>query len=267
MKQLLPVLKLRMTRARHSAWSPTAFAAVVAFASTSATAQVRPPALQALEKQGVRIVGTFPSAGGLTAWAAYAGQNPVALYVTPDGKHVIAGSLLDSNGKDADAAELERLVHQPMVDGVLRNLEASDWVADGLAKAPRTVYVFTDLNCPYCNKFWSDARPWVESGKVQLRHVVVGVLTPTSPGKAAALLADKNPSALLASHERSNRNVIQPLANIPPAIQSKLDANQQLMAELGLHATPAVVWRDAKGAVHTQMGVPDTMLAEVLGPR
>ena len=84
-----------------------------------------------------------------------------------------------------------------------RQLETSHWIADGRTGA-RVVYVFTDLNCPYCNKLWSDARPWVNSGKVQLRHVIVGILTPTSPGKAAALLADKDPSATLAAYEGQN---------------------------------------------------------------
>ena len=49
--------------------------------------------------------------------------------------------------------------------------------------APGTVYVFTDPNCPYCSKFWADARPWVDSGAVVLRHVMVGILTPTSAGR------------------------------------------------------------------------------------
>ena len=64
-----------------------------------------------------------------------------------------------------------------------RQLEASHWIADGRDGA-RVVYVFTDPNCPYCNKLWSEARPRVAAGKIQLRHVIVGILTPTRPGKA-----------------------------------------------------------------------------------
>jgi hypothetical protein len=66
------------------------------------------------------------------------------------------------------------------------------------------VYVFTDPNCPYCNKFWADAQAWVDSGKVQLRHIMVGILTPTSADKAAALLGDKNPAAALNAYEQSH---------------------------------------------------------------
>lgn len=253
-------------------------------AQTCALAQDRPAPLRALEKQGVTIVGTFPSPGGVTAWAGYMGQRPIALYGTPDGKHVVAGTLLDADGKDVNQVALENAVSGPMTHGVWGQLQNSRWLADGADKAPRTVYVFTDPNCPYCNKFWSDARPWVDAGKVQLRHVIVGILTPTSPGKAAALLASKNPEAALATYERGQMTAtakglaagrprplgdegMQPLSSIPAAIQAQLDANEKTMAELGLRATPAVVWRDAKGAVQMRTGVPEKALAEIMGPR
>jgi thiol:disulfide interchange protein DsbG len=272
---------------RHSTprWVlPLAIALAGGLAQSIAAAQDRPTPLSALEKQGITIVGTFPSPGGLTAWAAYMGQQPVALYATPDGKHVIAGTLLDADGKDVNRAVLEKTVSKPMTDGVWGRLQTSHWVADGSAKAPRTVYVFTDPNCPYCNKLWSDVRPWVDAGKVQLRHVIVGILTPTSPGKAAALLADKNPAALLSAYERGQAAAsakamasgrprplsddgMKPLASIPPAIQGQLDTNEKIMADLGLRATPAVVWRDAKGAVQMRTGAPDQTLAEIFGPR
>ena len=253
-------------------------------ATTSLMAQERPAPLRALEKHGITVVGTFPSPGGLTAWAAYKGEHPIALYVTPDGKHVIAGTMLDEDGNDTNRGALEKVVRKPMAEGVWSRLEASRWIADGQDKAPRTIYVFTDPNCPYCNKLWAEARPWVDSGKVQLRHVMVGILTPTSAGKAAALLAEKNPAVALAAYERGHAagnakslasgrprplddSGLKPLASIPPDVQAQLDANEKLMGALGLSATPAVVWHDAKGALQMLQGVPDAALLEVFGPR
>ncbi len=251
---------------------------------TSALAQDRPEPLRALKKQGLTIVGTFPSPGGLTAWAGYMGQQPVALYATPDGKHVIAGTLLDAEGRDVNHGVLEKTVGSSMTDRVWGQLQRSRWIPDGSDKAARTVYVFTDPNCPYCNKFWSDARPWVDAGKVQLRHVMVGILTPTSLGKAAALLAAKDPTAALVAYERGHTVAtakwlasgrprplgdqgIKPLSPIPPAVQAQLDANAKIMADLGMRATPAVVWRDAAGTVQMRTGVPDQALADIMGPR
>lgn len=119
-----------------------AFAAVTAAAigtSLVVAAPERPAALQAIEKQGVTVVGTFPAPGGLTAWAAYIGQRPVSLFVTPDGKHVIAGTLLDAQGNEVADAALEQAVRGPMTAGAWSKLESSHWIEDGKRGAPRTV--------------------------------------------------------------------------------------------------------------------------------
>ncbi|MDP1543853.1 MAG: thiol:disulfide interchange protein DsbG [Polycyclovorans sp.] len=276
-------MKLKSTYLPLAALGTVAVAAAIA-TSVVIAAPERPAALQALEKQGVTVVGTFPAPGGLTAWAGYIGQRPLSMFVTPDGKHVIAGTLLDAQGNEVAEAALEQAVRGAMTAGAWSKLESSHWIEDGKKGAPRTVYVFTDPNCPYCNKFWADARPWVDSGKVVLRHVMVGILTPTSAGKAAALLADKDPAAALAAYERghmeqnaksiASRQVrplgdagLKPLASIPADIQAKLAANERLMASLRLQATPAMVWRDATGAVQMRSGAPESALAAVLGPR
>lgn len=65
------------------------------------------------------------------------------------------------------------------------------WILDGKKEAPVIVYVFADPFCPYCKQFWQKARPWVDSGKVQLRTILVGVIKPESPATAAAILAAK----------------------------------------------------------------------------
>ncbi len=189
----------------------------------------------------------------------------------------------DVAGVDLTSAALHKAVATSMTDGVWRQLAASHWIADGRDGAP-TVYVFTDPNCPYCNQLWADARPWVDAGKVQLRHVIVGILTPTSAGKAAALLASKDPVALFAAYEGGNApatgralaggrprplgdGVLKPLASIAPAQQAQLAQNEHLMASLGLQATPAIAWRDAGGALKLRQGLPEGGLATILGPR
>jgi thiol:disulfide interchange protein DsbG len=246
-------------------------------------AQNLPPAIQALQKRDISVLGTFPSKSGLTAYAAMVDGRPIALYVAPGG-HVITGMALGEDGKGADEEALAATIHKPLGEPAWKQLEATHWIADGKSTAPRIVYVFTDPNCPYCAKFWNDARPWVESGKVQLRHVIVGILTPTSRAKAAALLADKNPSEALAAYEGVHAPTtvetlgaggqprplgdqgLKPLANVPPELAAQLDASKALMTSFGLQGTPGVLWRDAKGSVQKRVGVPASILWEVLGP-
>lgn len=146
-------------------------------------------------------------------------------------------------------------------------LESGTWIRDGRDDAPRVVYAFTDPNCPYCRKFWKDARPWVDAGKVQIRHVMVGMLGPTSAPKAAALLSAPDPAAAFLEYERDPGRLALPTA-IDEAIRRKLDANFALMQKLGSSGTPTIVFRDAAGGVREVRGAPraEALLA-ILGPR
>jgi hypothetical protein len=171
-------------------------------------------------------------------------------------------------------------------DGDIWNLlERSHWLADGSSKAPRAVYIFTDPNCPYCNVLWGEARPWVNAGRVQLRYLIVGILTPSSPGKAAALLTARSPASAFSSYEGlhfpktesafASGNIhhplddtgLKPLKDIPPAAQSILDANERLLSQLGQEGLPVILWRDANGKVYMHMGLPEKGdLMRILGP-
>src|SRR5699024_4552653 len=128
-----------------------------------------PAPIQAMAERGVQIVGQFDTPGDLTAYAGIMGQRAVAIYLTADGKRAIVGTMIDSDGKLMNRETLQQMVAEPMSKRIWSQLENSTWVPDGDADAPRTVYVFSDPNCPYCYQFWSQSRPWVESGKVQLR--------------------------------------------------------------------------------------------------
>ena len=129
-------------------------------------AEELPAAIQKIEAKGAKIVGTFEAPNGLRGYAAQYQNRGMALYLTPDGKHVLLGNLYDADGKDLSAEPLQKLVYAPMAKAIWAKMEASNWIADGNKDAPRTVYLFSDPNCPYCNMFWEQARPWVKAGPV-----------------------------------------------------------------------------------------------------
>ena len=155
-------------------------------AAALAQAEDLPAPIKQIEAKGAKIIGKFDAPSGLTGYAAQYQNRGMALYLTADGKNVIAGNLYDAQGNDLSTAPLEKLVYAPMAKEVWAKMENSSWIQDGDKNAPRTVYLFSDPNCPYCNMFWEQARPWVKAGKVQLRHVMVGVIREDSPAKAAA---------------------------------------------------------------------------------
>ncbi|MBK58996.1 MAG: thiol:disulfide interchange protein DsbG [Pseudomonas sp.] len=233
-----------------------------------ALAQDLPPAVQAVEARGAEVVGSFDAPGGLKGYAArYNGQG-IALYLTPDGDHVLIGSLLDATGEDLTRAPLEKLVYEPLSKEMWQRLESSTWIQDGAVDAPRIVYLFSDPNCPYCNMFWKQARPWVESGDVQLRHVMVGMLRPDSAGKSAALLQAENPAAALNRHEAAGKaSKLEPLEEVSPKLTEKLEANLTLMGAMGASATPAIYYLDGNGRLQQQQGAPrPDSLSEIMGP-
>ncbi len=201
--------------------------------------------------------GTFAAPDGLTGYAASYQGSPVAIYLTPNGKHAIVGTMIDGQGTDLSAKPLSRLVANPSHQKAWQKLENATWVRDGDPNAPRTIYMFTDANCPYCHKFWQAARPWVKAGKVQIRHVLVGLLKPSSLPKAASILAAKNPSAALARSERTyDDGGIEPMSNVPAGLVRKIGNNTDLMKSLGLFATPTIFYRNAAGHVAVKQGLP-----------
>ncbi|HEK1684568.1 TPA: thiol:disulfide interchange protein DsbG [Pseudomonas putida] len=251
---------------RLTALLPLSLALLVA---PLAQAEPWPKAIQQMEAKGAVIKGTFDAPNGLRGYAAEYHNNGIALYLTPDGKHVLVGSLFDEQGQDLSAEPLDKLVYTPMSKEIWAKMEKTAWIQDGKADAPRIVYLFSDPNCPYCNMFWQQARPWVDSGKVQLRHIMVGIIRPDSPGKSAALLAAKDPAKALQEHESAGKaSTLKALDTIPEATQKQLAANQALMEEMGLGATPAIFYRDEQGQLQSQQGAPrPEMLGKILGKR
>ena len=243
-------------------------AALTATACSHADNGDRPPVFDALEANGVNIVEEFPADDGLRGFAAVAGQQPIAVYVTSGGDAIV-GTRIDRNGNERDAMRLQELVAGPMGDQMLSQLESSEWVLDGSPSAPRVIYTFSDPNCPFCNRLWQAARPWVDAGKVQLRHVMVGVIREDSAGKVATILGADDPSAMLTQNERRfAQGGVSAAPNVPAGGRRALESNEMLMMDLGFRGTPALVFRDADGTVQRRGGMPQgDDLNVVMGPR
>lgn len=244
-------------------------AALLAFATLPSLAQKidasRPPVLQALESRGLRGLMEFKVSGDLRGFAGMAEGNAVAVYVAKDGSAIV-GTRVDRTGAAVDADVVEDMVMAHTLEGAWPRLGAAKWVADGKSSAPRVVYVITDPNCPWCHRFWDAARPWVDAGKVQLRHLLVGIIRPDSAGKAAAILEASNPAQALEKKERTG--FIAPAAKVSEASKHTLEANLKLMQELGLRGTPGIIYRASDGKVRTLGGFPnEQQIVQVMGPR
>lgn len=235
----------------------------------SIQAQEHPPAIQTLEQQGVSVVESFDAPGGLTGYVGEMQGRSLAFYLTPDGDHVIVGTLLDQDGNNLSANSIDQLITGPKFAEAWSDLESSHWIRDGADSADTVIYTFTDPNCPYCHRFREQAAPWIDAGKVQLRHIMVGILREDSMTKAATILGSDDPQAVLNHHQSTyQQGGVEVDREKVSAAHLDVKANNQLMQELGLQATPSTLYRDAEGNVTMVQGMPNPQaLDRMMGPR
>lgn len=226
-----------------------------------------PEPIAALAERGVEVVEAFDAPSGLTGYGATYQGRPMAIYLTKDGEHAIVGKLFNSQGQDMTEETLERIVAAPGAAKAWAQLETSHWVLDGSEDAEIIVYEFTDPNCPFCHKFWQTARPWVDAGKVQIRHVMVGILRPDSASKAATILAAKNPSEEFARSQKNYDQGGARIANrIPREAKEKVLENNALMKSLGYFATPTIVYKNTNGQFGVKQGMPqEHEISKIMG--
>lgn len=145
----------------------------------------------------------------------------------------------------------------------LHALQRATWVAEGSAYPRHILYVFMDANCPYCHVLWLALKPYYRSG-LEVRDILVGVISKSSPGKAAAILEAPDPSAELRKsedrwgHGPDYGGGIAPLSDPSATDLNEIETNEKLMQVFGIGGTPGIVYADTTGRLHVVSGVPGT---------
>ncbi len=217
-----------------------------------------PPAVEYLIQSGVRVDSHFSAPSGMTGYVITFQGKPNVMYLTSDEQHVIIGVMLDANGQNLTQDHLAE--HTPVIpdyESLWARAEQTTWVAEG-AKAPKNVvYVIADPFCPYCHALWKASQPYQAVG-LQIRWILVAYLHPDSAAKAAAILGAENPELAFKVHETAFAEGGIELPQDPPA-QALLDqirANTQLMEQLKVVGTPAILYRSEDDKAHLIQGMP-----------
>ncbi len=147
-------------------------------------------------------------------------------------------------------------------EGVLAQIHGTTWIAEGQGK--RVLTIFFDPNCPYCHKLYGMLRADVGKDDLQLRWVPLGMLTPSSLLKAAAILQAKDP--LQAFHQNENDydfaangqpgGGIEPATAITPKVRQDLARNLAVYSSNKLFGVPVMVWTKVDGSAALLTGVP-----------
>ena len=78
---------------------------------------------------------------------------PQIYYATEDGKYIVSGAIIDREAEANLTAQSQAEVVQGMLAAVDRD-KTHSYTPEGEVK--RSVYVFTDPTCPYCQRFHSE---------------------------------------------------------------------------------------------------------------
>ena len=222
-------------------------------------------------QRGYTVIKRFPT--DAAALTGYVLKNQHGKYgiLYEVGDLIIAGQVVDKDGKNlSDQYESEN-IPQPDYVAAVKTLESDKYlVIDGKKGAP-VIYAIADPNCTFCHRLYAQTRDWVKQGKVQLRWVMVGFLKPSSPGRAAAIMAAKDRAKAYVENysafdEKTEEGGLAELKPIPADLQKVLQAHEKLMSDLRFQGTPGLIYKTKDGKWQGVAGLlPLPQLAQRMG--
>lgn len=227
------------------------------FLLPSMASAVYPDAVQVLVDEGLKVEASFEAPGGVKGFVGRRNGHPVSLYLLPDGEHVVIGRMVDGFGQNLSASHIRQWMPEPDLAEAWQKLADAAWVSEGPGDAKRIVYAFTDPNCGYCVTFRKKAQRYLERG-IELRHIMVGIIQPSSLAKAASVLGADDSVSKLDFHENQfPRDWLESGDNIPQELRKLVQSNNQLMESLAVAVTPSVLYKDRSGDIRMIVGLPD----------
>ncbi len=157
-------------------------------------------------------------------------------YVSTDARYLLRGDLFDLRGK-TNLTEQQRTVARAMI---LEEIPESDYIEYSPASPQHTVYVFTDVTCPYCQKLQDDVAEINKRG-ISLRFLAFprhGTGTPGFNNMVSVWCAGDRNKAL--TEAMAGKTI--------PASTCSNPVEQQFMLgqALGVRGTPAIYTEDGR---------------------
>jgi thiol:disulfide interchange protein DsbG len=256
--------------AAHAAVPNATYAVPAAFAPGAA-------AIAKLSHGAATIIAAFQVAPGIDGFGVEVarGQDGI-VYTTADGRYVFMGTLFGPNGSDLSDSYAQHYLpaaarQQPQTTPaaqIWKQLPTLTQIQLGNPHAPKHVVMFLDPNCIYCHMTYEALAPYVKDGSLRLSIVPVGVVKPTSTGRAEALLMAKDPAQALSQDEtrfdvQDEEGGLPEAVNPPAKIVAEITADNAFMQANNIDGTPYLLFRDARGAVQGVPGEPQDIKAFV----
>jgi thiol:disulfide interchange protein DsbG len=245
--------------------APNAPHSSIARPSRAATAQMD-ATIRRISKGRARVLRLFPGpkASGLQGVVLATASGSFIAYATANGKYVLSGNLVGADGTNYSERAAQRYLPPPPPSAhAAKNYADRTHTTSfvwGRAGAPKSMWVVIDPNCIYCNVFFNEIRPYVDTGRLKLHVIMVGVIKPDSLGKSAAILSASDPAEALAADESKfdkadEEGGIAPVLNNAPALEM-VKANNAWMREHRIAGTPYAMYAYSSGQIASSSGMP-----------
>jgi len=157
-------------------------------------------------------------------------------YVSGDGKYLLKGNLYDLQQK-RNLSEVQRAAAR---DKILNALPASDYIEFAPKHPKHTIYVFTDVTCPFCRKLHSQIGE-LNKGGLAVRYLAF-------PRNGIKSHAYKEMVSVWCAADRQSALTEAKLGKKLPTRQCKNPVKKDfnLGQDMGVHGTPTIYTADGK---------------------
>jgi len=194
-----------------------------------------PSAIEYLKRQGNEVIA-LGKANGLDGYLLIKGAHKQTVYVTPDGKAVIAGLMFNDLGENLTANQLRNLEPIKTENGLSKTPYGTGF---RLGSGGELVIVYADPLCPACHKFLKDAVVPIKEGKLSLFIIPVGVIAKESTPIASSLIQSAKPAvAWVNYHNKNDHNFVNSQANSNSSI---ILENNAIFSREQFRLTPTIL--------------------------
>lgn len=239
-----------------------------------AAENLRHPELQRFEEQGGKVE-FLGHAYGLDGWLLTKSDlQPTAAYTTPEGG-LVRGVLINPEGNIETMEQLLAFKARmegaqdalpgasaapgaPKAEKFYAEVEKAPWAKVGAEDAPY-LYMFFNVNCDHCQKYWKDLQPAIKSGKLQVRLAPFGAAPENRVG-GAGVLSSKTPGEAWDKYIAGDKSAIDKDKLVDGSLAA-VDANTALLKKWNVQGVPFTVYRRlTDGVVTVIAGRPDNIM-------
>lgn len=213
------------------------------------------PIVTHLRKKGLDLSFIGREAGGLPGFYGSDGAaSHTVYYITPDGRHAIAGLAFDADGKVITAQQLEKIAGNlestntqasPPEDrneahAIWSELEQANWIALG-DTTQRPIYMIADPACPHCARAWGELEDAVQRNEIHVRVIPVSLINGSNPAIVHEIFNATDPASawVTAINAKSEgRRAPRFEGRASQVLQNMLHKNHRFFAEWNLTQVP-----------------------------